>query len=186
MFCFNLQIGVASRFSLGGTLNRFCYHATSFPNFTVEQGCDVRNTGCHQKETLFCNRHQYDSRISVSFSLNKKGSIPSILYSGYTLYDWVDITIRERNICKIAQLDFEERYFSETIRIYQVMNKRYKVQRITNRKNSALLLQLVNTSFVTTANGQATMEVSVLMDLKYVFLTFKNIVHPTRIDSLRF
>ena len=99
------------------------------------------------------------------------------------MYDWVDITIRERNICKNVQLDFEERYFSETIRIYQVVNKRYKVQRITNRKNSALLLQLVDTSFVTTANGQATMEVSVLMDLKYVFLTFKNIVHPQSVES---
>ena len=99
------------------------------------------------------------------------------------MYDWVDIAIRERNNCKNAQLDFEERYFSETIRIYQVMNKRYKVQRITNRKNSALLLQLVGTSFVTTANGQATMEVSVFMDLKYVFLTFKNIMYPQRVES---
>ena len=106
----------ASRFYVSGVPDKFCYRKISLPNLTVQQGCDSRNPDCRVVSSFFCNSNEDDSQISISLlidSLSNLKTTLSVIYCGYTLYDWIDIAIQTRNIHENTKLDFEDKYLSE-------------------------------------------------------------------------
>ena len=121
----------------------------------------MRDPRCKVLRSFFCSTNEDDSRISISLisnSLSNKKTTLSVIYCGYTLYDWVDITIQTRSIDK--KLDFEDRYMNENFDSQHLLKDRYDIMKITDQIDSALLLQLEASSLETKSTREVRIELS--------------------------
>ena len=138
----------------------------SLPNFTIQQGCGIRKPRCQVFWSFFCSTSEDDSRLSISLiinSLSNKKTTPSIVYCGYTLYDWIDIIIQTRSIDK--KLDFEDRYLGENFDSQHFIKNRYEILKITDQIDSALLLHLTASSLKGKSMHEVRIELFVRTDL---------------------
>ena len=146
----------------------FCYNKRSLPNFTIQQGCDIRNRGCPVLGSFFCNFNEDDSLISISLIINSLSNLKttlSIIYCGYTLYDWIDITFQTRNIHENTKINFEDRYLSEIVDGHHFIKKRYEILKITDAIDSVFLLQLAASSVESKNTDEVRIELYVQTDL---------------------
>ena len=126
----------------------------------------MRTSRCQVFWSFFCSTFEDDSRLSISLiinSLSNKKTTLSIVYCGYTLYDWIDITIQTRSIDK--KLDFEDRYLGENFDSQHFIKNWYEILKITDQIDSAFLLQLTASSLEAKSTHEVRIELFIRTDL---------------------